>query len=590
MSLRNTIFLIFSLSTFTLSFAQETITNNAKFISKEYDRCALTLLWNNYRHDEYYEMKKRAFEKYLVVPDKYDHNALSSLQLSLENESNHINFSDEAPEEVKSILKEHNISSKIIAFWFNQQEDGSFKMDRIAERGQYNASLDDINQAMMTKRGLAMIQDAGLNLIDKSHILVVDVANIKTMAEIARERGAKANDGKNTILNNSMNPAKKNGYKGDFKLYLYKIDFSDSISSIFYNNYWVNENDAEHIKNERKQALDLFEFQVSFITELSLSKSTDEIKQGYAGAPLLPKSDEELFDEFILKGISSLFEEMERDYGGCSVKARLSTTRPKITANIGRKEGVFIDQRYFVYEDVMKHGNIVSKRRGVIRAKNVADNREIASADNTKTIFYQTGGWKLNSISMFMAQKNDLGIGVSAGYSSGAFSGGILRLEYNVSTLIDRASKSNIKPGIKIYGDAGINFADEIYPDAKTFLSSPAEDDSYTFTYLGAGLAKEIYFLHFFQLTPYLGYQREDASWTDDNDETQGFYTHGMALGGRFGFNLYHCVQLCYSANIHFPFYYVDEDGVVSNDDSKYTDIFENRYGLSHMFQLRFIF
>ena len=589
LSKRN-LLLFFAITFFAISNAQETYQESSKLVSKEYDRCALTLLWNNYQEDSYYQMKEQAFKKCLLVPDKYDKNELSGIQLSLDNELTKMDFSSNASKKIKNLVEENFIPSKIIAFWFNQQEDGSFKMDRIAERGQYNATIEDIDQAMLTKRGLNMIQDAGLNLIDKSHILIFDVTNIKTMAEVAKARGSKADDGQNTILGNSMNPAKKNGYKGDVKLYLYKIDFTDSIASIFYNNYWVNESDDAQRKSERKEALSTFKFPLSFVMEFSVTKSGDEIKQGYAGAPSRAKSSEELFTELVASGISSLIEEMERTYGGCAVKSRLKTVKPKITADIGRKEGVFVDQRYFVYEDVMKGNTIVSKRRGVIRAKTVADNRKMASTDNVKTIFYQTGGGKLNTISMFMAQENDLGIGISAGYSSGAFSGGILMLEYNVSQLIDKASKSNIKSGIKIYGKAGINFADEIYPDAATSLSTPATDDSYTFTYLSAGFAKEIYFLHHFQLTPYLGYEREDASWTDVDDETQGFFTHGMELGSRFGINLYHNIQLCYSANLHFPFFYVDEDEIVSNEDASYTDIFEKRAGLSHVFQLRIIF
>lgn len=570
----------------TVSFCQE----SSKLVSNDYDRCALTFLWNNYNYDKYLIMKKEAFSKHAIVPEKYDDNTLSDLRLSMGDNPDKVTFESNAPVKIQNLLQENNIPNKVIAFWFNQQTDGTFQMNRIAERGHYNATLGDINQAMFTNRGLAMVKDAGLNLVDRSHILVFDITEIRTMEEIAKKRNISASSGDNNVLSNSMNPARKNGYNAEAKLYLYKLDFTDSIAAIFYNNYWVSPNDSPEVKKEKKQALEELDFPVSFVMEFSASVSATQIKKGYSGAPVAPKSMSALFQDLVADGIESLIEKMERDYEGCSVKSYLKTVRP-ITARIGRKEGVFVDQRYFVYENVQKKEGVVSKRRGVIRTKQVANNKGVADENNQTSVFYQTGGGKLNSTSMFIGQKNDMGIGISAGYSSGAFTGPMFRLEINLSQLIDKAAKSNPKPGIKIYGDLGITAKD--YPDAGAYLVIPPEDDTYSFASLGAGFAKEYYFLHIFQFTPHIGYQYETASWSNDDEESHSIYRHGAAFGTRFGLSLYHSVQLCYTANFQVPI-----NGTVQHDEkyvidteSKYTTIFDDRgSGLSHIFQLRIIF
>lgn len=85
-------------------------------------------------------------------------------------------------------------------------------------------------------------------------------------------------------------------------------------------------------------------------------------------------------------------------------------TFPTIKAKIGTKEGVHLDQRYYVYQDFKRgDGSIKSKRMGVVRAGNAADNTTDPEAT---TKFYQISGAQLDE-AMYLKKKEDVGIGVS---------------------------------------------------------------------------------------------------------------------------------------------------------------------------------
>jgi hypothetical protein len=583
-TLQATLAIILSFSAnYTVLIAQ--VQENNKIVSSEYDRFAFTYLLNDFRPDNYNEMKSKYFSG-IKVPDKYFNNQLISPNLSKLGSLNMLKSGLSMEMQLHQAMEQNKVANQVIAKWFNQQSDGSFNMDLISERGKYNASMEDIKTALMSERGLAIISDAGEKLINKSYILVFDIKNIKTMDEIAAEKKKKPGDTENNYLGNTSNEAKQNGYRAKVVAYLYKITFNDSVAAIFYNDMWIHPDQADHLN--RVSAFDQFNFPVQFVTSFDTDIKSAQINPGYNGAPTVQKSKEQLFKELVLEGVENIQDQIEK-LDQFAVKANIVNTKP-IQSRIGRKEGLYVDQRYFVYQNRgdRKTGEIKkSKRMAVIRAKNVVDNRKLASDVPEPSEFYQVAGRKIEKYSMFISQKNDIGVGLSAGLSSGAFDGPMVRLEANIAQF--GKATGDFPTGLKLYGDLGIG-AEDYTPSQITDV----KDNSFSFIYLSAGLARELYFARYFQLTPYAGYVYENASWTDallDEDESKSIYVHAFGMGATLGMNLMHNLQVKFTGNLHFPLSLDDSDeNLTGGDDVKWTDLFEGRSGFSQIIQLRILF
>lgn len=581
-----TIVLVFSIVLTIPIYSQINTVDKGNILSSEYDRFAFTYIVNDYRVDKYKGRREKAFTK-VKIEDKYFNNLIPDLTLSQGAQVTDIG-KDAVAKKITDKLINNHVPNEIMSKWFNRQSDGSLDMKLIAERGRYNASMADIEEAMMSKRGLSIISDAGEKLIGKSYVLVFDFMNIKTMQEIAKEKKKKPGDTDNTVWGNSINEAKKIGYEATVNAYLYKVEFNDSIAAMFYNNLWASSGQSD--LGERKEAFNNFDFPIKLVRTFSVSKSSDEIKQGYKGAPSKPSSDEKLFNGLILGGVEKIKDEIEK-MEMFAVRAWVIDNKP-VKSKIGQKEGLFIDQKYFVYENRgdKKTGEITkSKKMAVVRAKKVVDNRKMATADLEPSQFYQIGGRTIRSNSMFMVQHNDAGVGLSFGWSSGAFSGIMARLEANIGQM--SKSTGDFPTGLKLYLDGG--FSSGEYTPVQI---ENVEDNSYYFYYVSGGLGRELYFARYFQLMPYIGYALEIANWTDENtaddDNVRSLFGHGIGLGATFGINLLHNVHIKYSGNLHFPMFFEDEEGYLNVDaaDIKWTDLFEGHSGLSQFIQIRFLF
>ena len=78
---------------------------------------------------------------------------------------------------IASFIEQVNLGQKMVAKWFDRdKQTGAFDMDLIKERGFYNATQNQKNLARASMRGLALLEDAGENLISKTYLLVNDIS------------------------------------------------------------------------------------------------------------------------------------------------------------------------------------------------------------------------------------------------------------------------------------------------------------------------------------------------------------------------------------------------------------------------------
>ena len=108
----------------------------------------------------------------LPTPDKYEDHNLNVRRVEA------LSARAVQPYEITAFLQGNQVARRLVAKWFNRDADGVFNVDLVADRGNYNASEMDVVEARMTKRGLAMLSDAGEELIGNTFVTVNDIVYI----------------------------------------------------------------------------------------------------------------------------------------------------------------------------------------------------------------------------------------------------------------------------------------------------------------------------------------------------------------------------------------------------------------------------
>jgi hypothetical protein len=168
------------------------------------------------------------------------------------------------------------------------------------------------------------------------------------------------------------------------------------------------------------------------------------------------------------------------------IKAPIFVTYPT-QVKIGTKEGIYIDERFMVYQKVVDQETKMEtkKKMGMIRVKSITDNNVVANGDSKASLFQQQAGKKLNS-GYYIQMKEDFGTSVTLGYGVGDnLMGGVY---VSIDQRISRIIKNKYARGV--YLTAGANVT--AFKDKKIIL----EDTTYSGTVLNysVGIGKEMYF------------------------------------------------------------------------------------------------
>ncbi len=547
--------------------------------STHYDRVSLTYLLLDWGTGGYNNLLKQTFPK-LKPADKYDDNSIKQNVLPIsasrnETESTfafNLRTPDNASNKLKDALVQKHIANAVIARWFSRKEDGSFGVELLQERGLYNATDADVAAANASKLGIAKLMDSGEELLGNSFIIVFDVNDLIDMEESY-----------NRLQKNSKTTVSrvKNGFQAKISAYVYKINFNDTINSIFWTQLWAGSTDPDLAL--RKAKFDSYNFPLTYFTRSTTLTEASQFNPGQALAPKVQATPEQLMQKLLQDGINANLSAIENSLEEFKVKASLFSTHP-LEAKIGKKEGLKTDQRYFVYEmEQNASGKITARRKGVVRAtQHITDNRTISTGKSKTSRFYQVAGGRLDE-GMLLQQRNDAGLALTLGGSTGGVSGFDGRLDINLSRLLG----SKMPTMIKLYVEGGYDPVEA----KNTYVGAVETPSTYTnFLRFGGGFAKEFCFAHYFKFQPFAGIGLETASDKDKSELTLSTL-YGRA-GVLFGINLHHNIQFTYAAGTYSPFGTItDKDNNIVKVNSKdaWTDAF-NRGGLTNTFGLRFEF
>jgi len=572
-----------SLLTITIAFlCWENAIGQEKIADREYSRVSLTVIYIDDPSPDPNGGLSSSIRSFventkLTGPKFNDHNLPSRfVRIDLPNyttEKPVITAGTTETGPLRDFLAGSDLSRQIVAKWFDRKSDGTMTMDLIGQRGLYNAKDNDYLTAAASQRQSGGLKDQGEKLLKLSYLLFINFSDIQ--------------------YKESKSTPGKGDFGGTGRGFLYKLVWNDSVSAQFYEKLWISENDPVGVKAEKKQKFDSTVFPMEFVREVR-----------YTMAPsLIMLNDKRTDEEKRTALFNSLYEnilmQMENRVTDFQVRQNLISSKP-IGATIGLKEGVYVDQRFFVYENVQnRNQEITKRRRAVVRAKNVADNQKITEGKSKPTTFYQIAGGKVDHFGMFLEQKNDYGLAITASMLYGEMSGYNLTLGYNISRTLSKTMKMKTIPtGIYVFVDIAVDPA--TYPNV-TVPGYPAYNvdginTNFLFTRVSVGLSKDIYFLHHFQLSPRIGYGIENANLYEKGNATfpDGLSITGdhIVAGASLGMNLLHNVQVIGGANFYVPL----EDNYIKaganpqvSISTNWQSVFYNRSGLSFFGGLRIL-
>ena len=303
---------------------------------------------------------------------------------------------------IEKFLKDEGIARDLVAKWFNRKIDGSFSTELIAERGSYDATVLDVSKARMQSNTVStQMEDAGYELIGNTFV-IINKANFienelaatiayeaaKIIIEQMEAESAVEQKIKNTALKkaNQLYEKARKGYTVSTRSFLYKLTWNDSISDIFYTDYWVDESMEIEEKKTKKHMFDntdLFSMELVGMEKARIIVMNLKLKDLVTNEEGL--TTEEIIAEATIRTNNRVFAKLQKEYDVFKPKTPLAQVEKKgklCTARIGLKEGLEGGEKFDILEQFTnKEGLTEYKSIGIIKVdkKNIWDNQYYAS-------------------------------------------------------------------------------------------------------------------------------------------------------------------------------------------------------------------
>lgn len=352
--------LIGCLTLFTVSvLAQEPESN--------YRRSSIYSVLINHTDQQFGNEIKEAFLQ-IPVPDKFNDHNLSVKVLNIDKKLAGANKSNENTV-ITDFLQNNKVASRLVGRWFNRDFfTGQCDMELVKERGLYNATEFDKQLAKRSSRGVAMLQDAGEDLIGNTFVLVNDIRYVdknkgaKTGASILKALGQIAS----AYMGSSISDLTDNlgdmletikGFKVKINTFLYKLDWNDEQAAVFYQEQYAAKPDATKKANFEAARGN---YKLKYVGKVESSGGTTSFLGINEDEPIVMvrKACQRAIDENVV--------DLQRNYEEFRTKSPLLSVEP-LTAYVGKKEGVTAKSKFEVLEVVeLENGKHKYNRVGVI--------------------------------------------------------------------------------------------------------------------------------------------------------------------------------------------------------------------------------
>lgn len=350
-------------------------------VDLKYRRSSLYTLMLDDSTRQYADAIRAGYNGYLIS-EKFNNHNLDTRMIKSE-----AGVKDKKPF-IDIFISNNHIARNLVAKWYNRSAKGGFNMDTIAARGSYNASELDAKIARSTKRGLSILQDAGVELISNTFLVVSDfeymtmeeyLSRMKKTTDALSSLGGKlgANAKVFSDLNETVSQV-TTGYVVTATTYLYQLEWNEEVEAIMYEQYWTEDGsvDAERVKAFDNSDI----FHLKFI-----GKEIDKalVPQWKAAN----KSEEVMIGIATKRALDASIAKLQKKYEEFRIKTPMFTPDP-VTAQIGLKEGIEKGDRFSVLEQRQdEDGRTYYKQIGTISVDGtqIWDNRFDVTAEEKQS-------------------------------------------------------------------------------------------------------------------------------------------------------------------------------------------------------------
>lgn len=353
--------LFFSSSSFCLAQGEDGL---------EYERNSMHVMMIKHLNQRYDDIIEDVFLN-SPFPERYNNHNLGVRVVSFAE------LEGDQSRNISSFIDQVNLGQKMVAKWFDRKkETGSFDMELVKERGFYNATQTQKNIARSSIRGMALVEDAGENLISKTFLLVNDISyRSKGSGNWFLKSLASVYFGNAEATQKSMQAI--GGFRVEIKSYLFRLHWNEEIAQTFYTKYYTENGDVDKDKVKAfAEEKNLFKLEYVGKTE-SMSSETNfrAVKDPKA---LLVKVCTQTIDQNIAQ--------LQHQYDDFRIKAPLLSIEP-LKADVGLKEDITENSRFEVLERILgDDGRVSYKQVGIIRPVKgkIKDNRYMVTAEESK--------------------------------------------------------------------------------------------------------------------------------------------------------------------------------------------------------------
>lgn len=337
----------------------------------EYERNSMHVMLIKHRNQRFDDIIEEVFRS-APFPERFNDHNLGVKTVSFAE------LDGDQSRNIASFICQVNLGQKMVAKWFNRNKNtGSFDMELVKERGFYNATQSQKNVARASFRGMALLEDAGENLISKTFLLVNDISY--------RSRGSgnsflKAIGnvylGNAEALNNAI--VAIGGFNVNITSYLFKLVWNEEIAQTFYTEYYT-ENGPSDENKVKSFVADKTLFKMEYVGKTQSMSSETNFRASKDPKALLLKICTQTMDKNIA--------ELQHQYAEFRIKAPLLSIEP-IKADIGVKEDITEESRFEVLERIIDpSGKVDYKQVGVIKPVRgkIKDNRYMVTEEESSS-------------------------------------------------------------------------------------------------------------------------------------------------------------------------------------------------------------
>lgn len=351
-----------------------------------YKRSSLTLILVSHDKGTYSDEIREEFLK-MPAPDRYNGIPIDT-KVFVTTSGQALTQND-----VSKILHDNGIGREVIGKWFGfDSRSATMNMDFIHDRGGYSAGYAQFRKAESMERGMAMLTDSGIDLLNNSFVLVCDMdyydkeatgqavsallaigsAALSIYAGATSDHSAAslARAGSAAAAAGAVVAADIGGFSVKMHAFLYRLRWNGTIQDKFFKDYWVDRSMPSDERRTKAAAFvsDKESFPLDYVADYKEKTG----KTVFKSANDLHRVIREVCGNTLAAGVKTLAGSNEE----FKPKSTFYCKGDTVYSYIGMKEGVSRNSRYEVVSMTRNGKNNFSyQRMAALRPEQIWDNR-----------------------------------------------------------------------------------------------------------------------------------------------------------------------------------------------------------------------